>query len=377
MRRPLSSFEKAKQLVREKSQTRAVLIGGVILSVFILSMLILGIFLLWNAVDDDEVDPETVQLAREETTRTPSPTPAATTTQASVSPTETRLRPTNTPGSAAEVAPTADPGSPPAPASPEPLEVQPYWLTVVENLSQLASSLDASGNMLSRVDSADLQDENWRLNVATHFVVIRLAHQTLSSVTPPAELADFHQTLLSATGDCDSAAQYLAAGLDSTGTTNLEEGLVLMASCGEKFGTTAEMARVLTGASDPPASTPDPPTATPESASATATPTPADTPTSLPATSIPQPSPPPADEDPTVLADKGNVNIRGGPGPDFEIVSRLPEGQTRPIVGRTEDSTWWQVALPEGNLGWIAADVTTASNVDNVPVVDVPEPPEN
>jgi uncharacterized protein YraI len=71
------------------------------------------------------------------------------------------------------------------------------------------------------------------------------------------------------------------------------------------------------------------------------------------------------------------VNIRSGPGPDFEIVSRLPEGQTRPIVGRTEDSSWWQVALPEGDLGWIAADVTAASNVDNVPVVDVPEPPEN
>jgi hypothetical protein len=35
------------------------------------------------------------------------------------------------------------------------------------------------------------------------------------------------------------------------------------------------------------------------------------------------------------------------------------------------------VALPEGDLGWIAADVTAASNVDNVPVVDVPEPPEN
>jgi hypothetical protein len=377
MRRPLSFFETAKQLIREKSQTRAALIGGVILSTFILSMLILGIVMLWNAADDGEVDPGTVQLAQAATTRTPSPTPAATFTPGPASPTVTPSLPTNTPLPAVEVTPTAEPGPPPASASPEPLAIQPYWLIVVENLSQLASSLDALGNMLSRVDSADLLDENWRLTVATHFVVVRLAHQTLSAVTPPAELADFHQTLLNATGDCDSAAQYLAAGLDSSRTTNLEQGLVLMVSCGEKFGTTAEMAQVLTGATAPPASTSDPPTAAAEAATATTTPAPADTPTSLAATSTPAPSPTISDEGPTILADKGNVNIRSGPGPDFEIVSRLPEGQTRPIVGRTEDSSWWQVALPEGDLGWIAADVTAASNVDNVPVVDVPEPPEN
>jgi hypothetical protein len=377
MRRPLSYLEKAKQLIREKSQTREVLIGGVILSIFILSMLILGIVVLWNAAIDGEVDPETVQRAQAATTRTPSPTPVTTSTPASDSPTVTASLPTNTPLPAAEVMPTAEPGPPPASASPEPLAIQPYWLIVVENLSQLASSLDALGNMLARVDSADLLDENWRLTVATHFVVVRLAHQTLSGVTPPAELADFHQTLLNATGDCDSAAQYLAAGLDSSETTDLEQGLVLMVSCGEKFGTTAEMARVLTGATTPPALASDPPTATPETATATTIPVPADTATSLPATSTPAPSPTIPDEGPTVLADKGNVNIRGGPGPDFEIVSRLPEGQSRPIVGRTEDSSWWQVTLAEGNLGWIAADVTAASNVDDVPVVDVPESAEN
>lgn len=44
-----------------------------------------------------------------------------------------------------------------------------------------------------------------------------------------------------------------------------------------------------------------------------------------------------------------------------------------PIVGRTEDSSWWQVETDTG-VAWIAASVTRASNTEEVPVVEAPVP---
>jgi micrococcal nuclease len=78
---------------------------------------------------------------------------------------------------------------------------------------------------------------------------------------------------------------------------------------------------------------------------------------------------------PLATAGENNVNIRSGPGPDYEIIGTLPAGQSLEIVGRSVDSSWWQVAAPNG-LGWVAAQVTTASNADDsLPVVEVASPP--
>jgi hypothetical protein len=43
-------------------------------------------------------------------------------------------------------------------------------------------------------------------------------------------------------------------------------------------------------------------------------------------------------------------------------------------VGRNADASWWQVPTPNG-LGWLSASVTTASNVEAVPLVEAPPPP--
>lgn len=77
---------------------------------------------------------------------------------------------------------------------------------------------------------------------------------------------------------------------------------------------------------------------------------------------------------PLVTAGDTNVNIRRGPSTDYEVVGSLPAGESLEIIGRNADSSWWQVLTPNGE-GWIAAFVTTASNVDeNMPVV-VEAPP--
>jgi SH3-like domain-containing protein len=78
---------------------------------------------------------------------------------------------------------------------------------------------------------------------------------------------------------------------------------------------------------------------------------------------------------PLVTAAENNVNIRSGPGTDYAIIGTLVAGQSLEIVGRTADSSWWQVAAPD-NLGWVAAQVTTASDADDsLPVVEVAAPP--
>jgi uncharacterized protein YraI len=97
------------------------------------------------------------------------------------------------------------------------------------------------------------------------------------------------------------------------------------------------------------------------------------------------PSPPPA----PATATPGNIqpkvttlvglNVRFGPGTDYPVVGRLPDGQTLPITGRNSEGTWWQITFPLGSneRGWISANTqfTSASNEANVPVVVAPPRP--
>jgi uncharacterized protein YgiM (DUF1202 family) len=83
----------------------------------------------------------------------------------------------------------------------------------------------------------------------------------------------------------------------------------------------------------------------------------------------------PVDTTPKVTASNSSVNLRTGPGLNYDVMGVLPQGQSLEIVGRNDDSTWWQVATADG-LRWIAASVTTATNVDDgLPVVQPPPPP--
>lgn len=78
---------------------------------------------------------------------------------------------------------------------------------------------------------------------------------------------------------------------------------------------------------------------------------------------------------PIVTAGESNVNIRSGPGTNYSIVGKLLAGQSLEIMGRNADSSWWQVSTSSG-LGWVAASVTTAYNIDNgISVVEVPSAP--
>jgi len=97
-------------------------------------------------------------------------------------------------------------------------------------------------------------------------------------------------------------------------------------------------------------------------------PLPTETPTELPPTEMPA-------QKSVVMATDSNVNIRSGPSTDYEIVDTLSIGESLEIVGRNDDSSWWQVSTPSG-LAWVAASVVAVSNIDDsIPIAEAPTPP--
>src|SRR5690606_17624744 len=56
---------------------------------------------------------------------------------------------------------------------------------------------------------------------------------------------------------------------------------------------------------------------------------------------------------PTVQA-RGVVNVRLGPGLEYEAISSLVFLEVRPIIGRAESATWWLIQLPGNVTGWVA-----------------------
>jgi hypothetical protein len=84
----------------------------------------------------------------------------------------------------------------------------------------------------------------------------------------------------------------------------------------------------------------------------------------------------PAPGGPSVTVDV-NLNVRIGPGTNYDRIGVLVEGTTVEIIGRNSSSTWWQIPFAEGpgGNGWISAGYGTASNTEDVPVVEAPPPP--
>ena len=103
----------------------------------------------------------------------------------------------------------------------------------------------------------------------------------------------------------------------------------------------------------PPTPTPVPPTPTPVPLTPTPTPAPA-TPTPQPTnTPLPTPTPEPFA---VVLADV--LNLRAGPGTNYDVISKLKAGDQLSLVERTQDGEWVCVENPnDEGLGWVFASL--------------------
>jgi hypothetical protein len=72
-----------------------------------------------------------------------------------------------------------------------------------------------------------------------------------------------------------------------------------------------------------------------------------------------------------VIPGMGVVNLRLGPGTDFEVIGQLNEGVEVPVIGTTAFRDWWQLFL-DGRPAWVYVPlVEFTGDPSSVPVVDV------
>lgn len=63
------------------------------------------------------------------------------------------------------------------------------------------------------------------------------------------------------------------------------------------------------------------------------------------------------------------VNVRSGPGTDFDIVTMVERGAEYDIIGKNSDASWWLICCVDGAEAWIVGEyVDTDGPVDSVPV---------
>ena len=100
-------------------------------------------------------------------------------------------------------------------------------------------------------------------------------------------------------------------------------------------------------------------------------------PTPLPTAIPPTPMPPTATPIPAQATSKQEVNVRKGPGVQFDIAGKLPNNKTAVILGKSEDGKWYQIAFPDAaNPSWVSvAFVNVTGPVDQLPIVAVARPP--
>ena len=100
-------------------------------------------------------------------------------------------------------------------------------------------------------------------------------------------------------------------------------------------------------------------------------------PTPLPTAIPPTPVPPTATPIPAQATSKQEVNVRKGPGVQFDIAGKLPNNKTAVVLGKSEDGKWYQIAFPDAaNPSWVSvAFVNVTGPVDQLPIVAVARPP--
>lgn len=64
------------------------------------------------------------------------------------------------------------------------------------------------------------------------------------------------------------------------------------------------------------------------------------------------------------------LNVRSGPGAEFESISTLADGQVVRLDGRSPNGEWLQVRLPDNRLGWVSTlFVTPSVAVASLPLI--------
>jgi hypothetical protein len=74
----------------------------------------------------------------------------------------------------------------------------------------------------------------------------------------------------------------------------------------------------------------------------------------------------------------GSINIRGGPGTNYQIVSAVLQGEQLAVLGQISECQWLEIETDGGDSGWVTGSSDYVSlNLDcgAIPVVNAPPPP--
>jgi uncharacterized protein YraI len=63
----------------------------------------------------------------------------------------------------------------------------------------------------------------------------------------------------------------------------------------------------------------------------------------------------------TMVSATTDLNVRAGPGPEYQVIGMLGAGQDAPLTGCLKDSRWCTVATQDGN-GWVYSDYLTTED---------------
>jgi uncharacterized protein YraI len=79
---------------------------------------------------------------------------------------------------------------------------------------------------------------------------------------------------------------------------------------------------------------------------------------------------------PTAVVVAGALNMRGGPGTQYGVITAVPYGTTVTLTGyRNQGATWVQVKLADGRAGWMSASYLQSNfPFANLAVSDAPPP---
>lgn len=79
-----------------------------------------------------------------------------------------------------------------------------------------------------------------------------------------------------------------------------------------------------------------------------------------PATATPVPA--------TLTITSDLVNVRSGPGTEFDLVGTAATGETFTVLAKTAAADWWQVCCVEGQNGWVFGELAAVQGAEGVPV---------
>lgn len=71
-----------------------------------------------------------------------------------------------------------------------------------------------------------------------------------------------------------------------------------------------------------------------------------------------------------------SLNLRAGPGTEYQVVGAAKQGDKLPILGRNLQSTWFRVQVAGVGEAWVFAQLVTVDvQVDKIPIAAMPPTP--